>query len=161
MLRHIGHDAAQPVEIVGQRGTPFVSVADSSSGAICRTRLRTFPGGYVDLPDAPRPDPDTPAPVRYLYDFDNLLLSYRDRTRVLTDEFRNRAVTRHGPVPRAVLVDGFTAGAWTVAAAALTVRLFVPLTAADRDAVAAEGAALLSFLHPDAAPDVRLVEEFE
>ncbi|MEU8419551.1 winged helix DNA-binding domain-containing protein [Micromonospora sp. NPDC048835] len=126
-----------------------------------RPRLRTFPGGYVDLPDAPRPDPDTLAPVRYLYDFDNLLLSYRDRTRVLTDEFRNRAVTRHGPVPRPVLVDGFTAGAWTVAAEVLTVRLFVPLIAADRDAVTAEGAALLGFLHPEAAPDVRLVEEVE
>jgi hypothetical protein len=122
-------------------------------------RLRTFPGGYVDLPDAPRPDPDTPAPVRFLYDFDNLLLSHRDRSRVLTAEYRDRAVTRHGPVPRPVLVDGFTAGAWTVDAAVLTVRVFVPLSAADTEAVTAEGAALLRFLHPDAAPDVRLVQE--
>jgi hypothetical protein len=123
-------------------------------------RLRTFPGGYVDLPDAPRPDPDTPAPVRFLYDFDNLLLSHRDRSRVLTEEYRDRAVTRHGPVPRPVLVDGFTAGAWTAEASVLTVRVFVPLSAADSDAVTAEGAALLRFLHPGAEPEVRLVQEF-
>lgn len=123
-----------------------------------RPRLCELPHGYVDLPDAPRPDPDTPAPVRFLYDFDNLLLSHRDRSRVLTNGFRQQAVTRHGPVPRPVLIDGFTAGAWTVAQAVLTVRVFVPLSSTDHDAVTAEGAALLRFLHPDAEADVRLVQ---
>ena len=80
---------------------------------------------------------------------------------MITDGFRNRAVTPRGSVPCPVLLDGFTAGAWTFAAAALTVQLFVPLSAADRDALTVEGAGLLDFLHPDAAPDVRLVEESE
>lgn len=47
-----------------------------------------------DLPDAPRPPADTPAPVRYLYDFDNLLLSHADRGRVLTVDFADQGFMR-------------------------------------------------------------------
>jgi hypothetical protein len=119
--------------------------------------LVRYADGYVDLPDAPRPDPDTRAPVRYLYDFDNLLLSHQDRSRFVTDDFRARAVTQHGPVPRPVLIDGVTAGAWTIDKAVLTVRMFVPLTAADRDALTAEGLDLIAFHGPRGAPDVRIV----
>lgn len=122
-----------------------------------RPRLVEFAGGYVDLPDAPRPDPDTPAPVRYLYDFDNVLLSHRDRSRFVTDTFREKAVTVHGPAPRPVLVDGFTAGAWTLELGTLTVRAFVPLTAADREALTAEGLGLLAFHGAPEPYDVRFV----
>ncbi|GII58276.1 hypothetical protein Pth03_66650 [Planotetraspora thailandica] len=107
-----------------------------------------------DLPQAPRPDPDTPAPVRFLYDFDNLLLSHADRSRVVTDAFRQQKFAPHGPVPRLVLVDGFTAATWTLAVqdetATLLVRPFAPLPAADRDALAEEGAALAAFAAPKA-----------
>jgi hypothetical protein len=129
-----------------------------------RPRLVTFADDYVDLPDAPRPDPDTPAPVRFLYDFDNLFLSHRDRSRFGGDAYREKAVTPHGPVPRPVLVEGEPVAAWTVqkvrGLATLTVREFVPLAPPDRDAVTAEGAALLRFLEPDAAHDIRTVQEF-
>jgi hypothetical protein len=125
-----------------------------------RLPLVEFAGGYLDLPDAPRPDPDTPAPVRFLYDFDNLLLSHKDRGRFVTDGFRAKAVTPHGPVPHPVLVDGVTAAAWTVektrGKATLAVRTFAPLSAADRDAATAEGLDLLAFLEPGSAHDVRL-----
>jgi hypothetical protein len=113
-----------------------------------------------DLPDAPRPDPDTPAPPRFLYDFDNLMLSYADRSRVITDEFKRLSVRPHGPVPEAVLVDGVTAGEWTLGraggVATLTVRTYRPLPAVTADAVEAEAAGLLGFLAPDA--EVRDVE---
>ena len=122
-----------------------------------RPRLAEFAGGYLDLPDAPRPDPDTPAPVRYLYDFDNALLSHQDRSRLVTDTFREKAVTRHGPAPRPVLVDGFTAGAWTIDGGTLTVRAFVPLTDADRAALTAEGLGLLAFHGARPPYDVRFV----
>ena len=122
-----------------------------------RPRLVEFAGGYVDLPDAPRPDPDIPAPVRYLYDFDNVLLSHRDRSRFVTDTFREKAVTVHGPAPRPVLVDGCTAGAWTLERGTLTVRAFVPLTAADREALTAEGLGLLAFHGAPEPYDVRFV----
>ncbi|HEY3556451.1 MAG TPA: winged helix DNA-binding domain-containing protein [Kribbella sp.] len=101
-----------------------------------------------DVPDVVHPDPDTPAPPRFLYDFDNLLLSYADRTRVITDDHRHRT---QRPVPQLLLVDGFTAGDWTVSRTAdeatLTIRTYQPLT--DAGAVVDEAEALLAFLHPD------------
>ncbi|GAA0960606.1 winged helix DNA-binding domain-containing protein [Actinocorallia libanotica] len=115
-----------------------------------------------DLPDAPRPDPETPAPARYLYDFDNLLLSHHDRSRVVTDGLRQQNLPPHGPVPRLVLLDGFTAATWTFAetrgVAVLTVRPFAPLPPADRAALAAEGAALLAFLAPEGSHEIRFTD---
>lgn len=105
-----------------------------------------------DLPDAPRPGPDVPAPVRFLYDFDNLLLSHADRGRVLTDGYFSQPFDNNGPMPAVVLVDGFTAALWRPVIGRGEAVLYVaPLTAlagADRDAVAAEGARLLEFLAP-------------
>src|SRR5262249_18547035 len=62
------------------------------------------------LPAAPRPDPDFPAPPRFLYDYDNLLLSHADRTRFITDEYHKQGFTMDGPMPCIVLIDGFTNG---------------------------------------------------
>jgi hypothetical protein len=123
-----------------------------------RPRLVTFRDErgteLFDLPDAPRPDPDTPAPPRFLYDFDNLLLSHADRSRVITEEYGRQEFEPHGPVPRLVLVDGFTAATWTVTAvkdmAELTIRPFVRLSTRDKSALVEEGQALLAFLAPRA-----------
>ncbi|MEU4802684.1 winged helix DNA-binding domain-containing protein [Actinosynnema sp. NPDC023587] len=113
-----------------------------------------------DLPDAPRPDEDTPAPVRFLYDFDNLLLSYADRRRVVTDEVKARQYAPHGPVPQFFLVDGLTAGDWRVERTkervTLELRPFHRLP--DAEEAEREGSALLKFLAPDApARDVRIL----
>ncbi|HEU4424743.1 MAG TPA: winged helix DNA-binding domain-containing protein [Pilimelia sp.] len=129
-----------------------------------RPRLATFGDEHghelFDLPDAPRPDPDTPAPARFLYDFDNLLLSHADRGRVITDEARQQEFP-DGVMPATFLVDGFTRGTWTVArqrgAATLTIRPFSRLSTADAEAVTAEGRELLSFVAADAAHDVRVL----
>src|SRR6266699_405453 len=95
-----------------------------------------------DLPDAPRPAPGTPAPVRLVAEFDNLVLSHADRTRVVSDEHRRRLYTRNGIFPGTVLVDGFVAGAWRIArsrgSAVLTVELFSQVPAADLDGVAGQ-----------------------
>ncbi|GAA1282405.1 winged helix DNA-binding domain-containing protein [Saccharothrix xinjiangensis] len=105
-----------------------------------------------DLPDAPRPAEDVPAPARFLYDFDNLLLSHADRRRVVTDDVRAQEYEPHGPVPRFFLVDGVTAGDWRLrrvdGAATLELRPFHP--AALTDELEREAAALLAFLAPDA-----------
>lgn len=120
-----------------------------------------------DLPDAPRPGPDAPAPVRFLYDFDNLLLSHADRSRVLTDGYLSQPFDNDGPMPAVVLVDGFTAALWRPVIgrteAVLYVAPLTELTGADRDAVAAEGARLLEFLasaavRRDVRFDVRFVD---
>jgi hypothetical protein len=113
-----------------------------------------------DLPDAQRPDPDTPAPVRLLYDFDNLLLSHADRDRVSTPRFRHAFTSRVGPVPGAVLVDGVTAAHWTLVrergAATLAVHPHRRLSDDEAAAVTAEAAGLLEFAAPDAEREVRM-----
>ncbi|GAB3905472.1 winged helix DNA-binding domain-containing protein [Microbispora bryophytorum] len=67
-----------------------------------------------DLPGAPLPGPDTEAPVRFLPEFDNLLLSHADRARVLTEEHRSRVFTVNGIIRATILVDGFVAGLWRI-----------------------------------------------
>jgi len=119
-----------------------------------RPRLATFRDEHgvelFDLPDAPRPDPDIPAPPRYLYDYDNLLLSHADRTRVITEDYHQQGFTMTGPMPRTVLVDGFTNGTWTIehvrGTATLTVQPFTRLAGKDATALTDEGAALLAFV---------------
>jgi hypothetical protein len=101
----------------------------------------------LDLPGAPRPDPDTPAPVRFLPAFDNAILGYQDRGRIVDDAHLGLSVAGH----RAVLVDGRVAATWTVREERLGVRPLRPLTAPEREAVTAEGRELAAFL--DAAMD--------
>ncbi len=110
-----------------------------------------------DLPDAPRPDPETPAPPRFLPEYDNALLSHVDRTRIIADEHRELVFTRG-----AVLLDGFVRGSWTIrrqrADATLLIAPFAPVSAQDRDALSDEGAALLVFAAGDAAArDIQFV----
>jgi hypothetical protein len=96
----------------------------------------------LDLPGAPRPHPDTPAPVRFLPAFDNAILGYHDRSRVIDDAHRGLSVAGL----RAVLVDGRAAATWTVRGDGLDVTPLRPLSAAERDAVHDEARALGAFL---------------
>jgi len=116
----------------------------------------------LDLPEAPRPDPDTPAPARLVAEFDNLILSHADRTRVISEPHRQRLFTRNGIFPGTVLLRGFVRGTWRITrsagAATLTIELFEPAGRPDRDALAREGAALLEFAVPGGAGnDIRFL----
>lgn len=119
-----------------------------------RPCLRTFRDEHgkelFDLPDAPRPDPDTPAPPRFLPEFDNLILSHADRTRIIVDEHRKVIASKNGMVPATVLVDGFVRGTWkterTRGKATLVIEPFKPLAKKDRDALAEEGQRLVRFV---------------
>ena len=64
----------------------------------------------LDVPRAPLPDPDTPAPVRFLPKWDNVLLAWADRTRVLPERYRKAVIGMNGDVAQTFLVDGFVAG---------------------------------------------------
>jgi len=114
----------------------------------------------LDLPDAPRPDPSTPADVRFLPEFDNVLLSHMDRSRIISDESRARILTVNGLVPGTVLVDGFVSGTWKIDRRAgvgrLVVQPFQRLTKKNVSAIADEGLRLLSFAVGEEAHDVRI-----
>jgi Winged helix DNA-binding domain len=99
----------------------------------------------VDLRRAPLPPADTPAPVRLLPRFDNLVLSHKDRTRVLPEEYRS-AIIEGGWVESAVLVDGMVAGIWKVDGARVRVEPFAPLPRSVRRELADEAARLEAWL---------------
>jgi hypothetical protein len=99
-----------------------------------------------DLPDAPRPDPDTPAPARFLPEYDNCLLSHADRSRF-------RGPTGADPLPwpdhpprGTVLHDGVVAATWTLAAGDLVLHRRTDLDDATNQEIDAEGARLATFL---------------
>ncbi|WP_204004582.1 winged helix DNA-binding domain-containing protein [Micromonospora lutea] len=118
-----------------------------------RPSLRTFRDErgreLLDVPDGALPDPQTPAPPRFLPAFDNAVLGYDDRSRVIDAEHRGLSVTG----ARFLLVDGRVSGTWAVTvdggAAALRIAALRPLTAVERDAVVAEGESLLTMFQPE------------
>jgi hypothetical protein len=130
-----------------------------------RPRLRTFRDErgreLFDVPDAPLPDPDTPAPPRFMPVYDNALLGHADRGRIVGEEHRKRLSMSNRDV-RTVLIDGFVGGTWSMAhdgdRATLTVEPFERLSRKDLAAVHVEAAELLTFLAGDAEDrEVRVV----
>ena len=117
-----------------------------------RPRLVTFRDEHgrelFDVPGAPLPDPETPAPPRFLPEFDNVLLSHYDRIRIISDEHRKLLVRDR--MMRGVLFDGFACGTWKTQRArdklTLVIRPFGPLSKKDRDVLAEEGERLLHFV---------------
>ncbi|MFO7170609.1 MAG: winged helix DNA-binding domain-containing protein [Chloroflexota bacterium] len=113
-----------------------------------------------DLPGMPLPAGDEPAPVRFLPEFDNLLLSHSSRARVVADEHRKRVYLPGLRVAATFLVDGFVRGVWLVekskGVAALVIEPFGALEPQDRSALAEEGERLVRFIEPGAkAHEVR------
>jgi hypothetical protein len=106
----------------------------------------------LDLPDAPRPDPDTPAPVRFLPAFDNAILGYHDRGRIIDEAHRGLSVEG----ARVVLVDGRAAATWSVETDTVLVTPLRRFSRADRKSVAGEGRALASFLSGDESDRIRI-----
>jgi hypothetical protein len=128
-----------------------------------RPRLRTYRDErgreLFDLPDTALPDPDVPAPVRFLPEYDNLLLSHDDRSRVLDRAELAPLYAAHDGkrhFPGSVLIDGRVGATWMIdhdpkaGTATLQVDHLGPLAPAVADAVEAEGAALLRFAADDA-----------
>jgi hypothetical protein len=133
-----------------------------------RPRLRTFRDErgreLFDLPDAPRPDPGTPAPARFLPEYDNVLLSHADRTRFASDEDRARLFAGERTVRGTVLHDGTTVGTWWIdrpkggATATIVVDHLGGLPERSIAEVGAEAAEVVRFQAGDAeAHDVRMV----
>ncbi len=127
------------------------------SGALESLDLVTFQAEdgrkLVDLPGAPRPDASVPAPVRFLPKWDNLLLAYDRRERVLPEPFRKTVIRKNGDVLPTFLVDGMVAGAWEAplrGRALMSLTPFGALSVKNRRAVEREAESLLAWLRPDA-----------
>jgi Winged helix DNA-binding domain len=123
-----------------------------------RRRLRTFRdergAELFDLPGAPRPDVDTPAPPRFLPFYDNVMLSHADRSRIAPAGSGGRLFTSEGLFVGPLLIDGFIGGRWGIATGGARATLGIDLLArprrSDRAALEDEGARLLALAAPDA-----------
>ncbi len=103
----------------------------------------------LDLPRAPLPNADTPAPVRFLPKWDSSLLAYAppERTRILPEKFRETVIRKNGDVLPTVLVDGFVAATWDVDRKhGLQIRPLSRLSKAERAQIEEEGERLLGFV---------------
>jgi hypothetical protein len=128
-------------------------------------RLRPLAGPdgakLLDLPDAPRPDPGVPAWPRFLPAYDNLLLSFADRSRVIPHARPVPLPPGHGATTGTLLVDGHWQAGWKITAhpdrPVLDITPFIRLTAHDEEQIAAEGARLIEFTAPGASPDIRFI----
>ena len=100
----------------------------------------------LDVPRAPLPDADTPARVRFLPKWDNVLLAFADRTRVLPEQYRKRVIRMNGDVAQTFLVDGFVAGIWSVEDGRVVLAPFAPLSLSVRREVEDEAGRLEAFL---------------
>ena len=117
-----------------------------------RPKLRTFVDErgreLFDVPDGPLPDPQTPAPPRFLPEYDNILIGHDDRTRVIDPAYR------YSIFMGTLLVDGFVQGTWGIKragdATTLAIEPLRRLTQAERSAVAEEGERLVTFVAGDA-----------
>ncbi len=115
-----------------------------------------------DLPNASRPDTETPAPPRFLPEYDNILLSNDDRGRVIPDNRGLPMPAGRGGELGGLLVDGFLGGMWRISRdlgkATLVIEAGGSWTKAEQTAVAEEGAQLIAFVAADAADhDVQIV----
>ena len=107
-----------------------------------------------DLPDAPRPGPDVEAPVRFLGEFDNVLLGHADRRRIIPEGFPWRTMLAYGRFVNNVLVDGMLRATWWVEReqerTTLGIRPWGRFTRAEREEVAAEAERMIEFTAPEA-----------
>lgn len=154
-----GYGPASVADIQAWSGVPGLAAAVDEM----RDRLVVFRDErgreLFDLPDAPRPEPETPAPVRLVPEYDNLVTARAD-DRVVPREHRPRVFLSALRIAATVLVDGFAAGTWRLdvkrSSAAVVIAPFATLRRAMRAAVEEEAEALLRFAAPAArSHDVR------
>ena len=100
----------------------------------------------LDVLRAPLPDSDTPAPVRFLPKWDNLLLAFANRTRVLPEEYRKTVIRVNGDVAQTFLVDGFVAGIWRVENGRVLIEPFAKLSRSVQQEAEVEAERLEAFL---------------
>jgi hypothetical protein len=106
--------------------------------------LERLEEGLLDVPGAPRPDPDTPVPVRILPPFDNAILGHADRSRIIARADRERIYRDR--FMRTFLIDGFVAGTWKIVDGRFTADPLTRLTKQQRAELDEEGERLAAFM---------------
>jgi hypothetical protein len=162
ILRYLG--AFRPASIKDvQTWSGLVRLKDSLEELKPELRILRNESGteLLDLPDAPLPPEDVPAPPRFVPEYDNLLLAQADRTRVIAEVHHSRVFLSAARVRATFLLDGFVAGTWkperTKGSATLVIEPFEPVPEESREALLEEGERLIRFVEDDAgAFEVRL-----
>jgi hypothetical protein len=132
---------ATRAEIAGWSGMKVRDFADRLEGLRV---LRDEAGReLLDVPRGPLPGADTPAPVRFLPKFDNVLL---DRRRVLPEEYRKLVVRKNADVQPTFIVDGLVAGIWSFKGGRMTTEPFAPLPRAAKRELEDEAGRLAAWL---------------
>ena len=137
--------------------TPVIRAALDALGPALRTFSDQRGRTLYDLKGSPIPDPDTPAPVRFLPKWDSTLLAYAppERVRILSETHRKTVIGKNGDVAQTILIDGMVAGTWRVVAtprqATVVVAALGRIARSDRAAIVAEGERLARFIAPDSS----------
>jgi hypothetical protein len=136
-------------DIASWMGMNLGQVRDAAARMELRT-LRDDAGGLLlDLLDAPLPDPETPAPPRFLAVWDAALLVHARRTLILPEELRPLIFNTKTPHSHnTFLLDGQVAGTWRHEGGEITLSPLRPLTGAERVALDDEAHRLAAF-HAD------------
>jgi hypothetical protein len=147
-----GFGPATVADLAGWAGLPVTHLRP----AIDRLELRRYRDQdgreLLDLPGAPLPDPDTPAPVRYLPTWDATLLVHARRSQILPERHRPRVFATRNPQSfPTFLVDGAVAGTWRYEEGRVSLEPFERLPRGARDELETEGATLATF-HAAPAP---------
>ncbi len=156
ILRYLeGYGPASAADIQAWSGLPGPSIREALDRLSPKLVTFTGPGikALYDLPGAPRPAADTPAPVRFLPEYDNVIAARADE-RIVARAHRPRIFLSALRIAATVLVDGRAAATWTVATskkrAVMTIVPFATLAPKIRRELVAEGEAVLKFSEPDA-----------
>ncbi|QNE21834.1 winged helix DNA-binding domain-containing protein [Kribbella qitaiheensis] len=110
-----------------------------------------------DLPTITLPDPDTPAPIRFLPAFDNLYLSHTNRTRILPDSARPHIFTKNGIIKPTLLQNGHPTATYTITKSHLTITPITPIPYSTHPQIETEAHALLTFLSPTTTPTLEFL----
>jgi hypothetical protein len=145
--RYLGAFGPAPArDIAGWMGVAVSLINPILSGLDLREYRDADGGTLLDLPDAPLPDPDTPAPVRFLPTWDAMLLVHARRTGVLPEAYRPRIFNTKAPHSfNTFLVDGHVAGTWRSDGQRIELTPFEALPADDRRALDDEAERLAAF----------------
>lgn len=137
---------ASRADLAGWSGMRVSDFAEAFEALEPLRRFRDENGReLLDLQRAPLPAADTPAPVRFLPKWDNVLLGFADRTRILPEEYRKIVIAKNGDVAQTFLVDGFVAGRWRAENGKVALEPFAPLPRAARRELEHEAARLAEF----------------